>query len=65
MVFQHLSAAFDLVLTWNMFIVLLSSALFGLFVGAVPGLSATMATAMLVPLTFFMDPVRLAASPLS
>src|SRR3546814_1147142 len=37
--------------------VIAMSALFGLFVGAVPGLTATMATAMLVPLTFFMEPV--------
>lgn len=30
---------------------------FGLFVGAMPGLTATMATALLVPVTFFMPPV--------
>ena len=36
---------------------LLSGAGFGLFVGAIPGLSATMATALLVPVTFFMDPL--------
>ncbi|MDX6749014.1 tripartite tricarboxylate transporter permease [Geminicoccaceae bacterium 1502E] len=30
---------------------------FGLFVGAMPGLTATMATALLVPVTFFMEPV--------
>jgi TctA family transporter len=33
------------------------SAAFGLFVGAMPGLTATMATALLVPITFFMPPV--------
>jgi putative tricarboxylic transport membrane protein len=33
------------------------SAVYGLFVGAIPGLTATMATALLVPITFFMDPV--------
>ncbi len=38
-------------------IVGLVAAVFGLFVGAVPGLSATMAVALLVPVTFFMDPV--------
>ena len=37
--------------------VMLAAALFGLFVGSVPGLTATMATALLVPVTFFMDPV--------
>ena len=33
------------------------AAVFGLMVGSVPGLTATMATALLVPFTFFMDPV--------
>ncbi len=33
------------------------SAVYGVFMGAVPGLTATMAVALLVPLTFFMDPL--------
>lgn len=33
------------------------AAVFGLFVGSIPGLTATMAVALLVPITFFMDPV--------
>ena len=37
--------------------VIFLASLFGLFVGAMPGLSATMAAALLVPLTFTMDPV--------
>jgi putative tricarboxylic transport membrane protein len=37
--------------------VILLSAVFGIFVGAMPGLTATMATALLVPITFFMPPV--------
>lgn len=37
--------------------VILVAAVFGLFVGSVPGLSATMAVALLVPITFFMDPI--------
>lgn len=37
--------------------VMLMAAVFGLFVGAIPGLTATMATALLIPFTFFMDPV--------
>lgn len=37
--------------------VICASAAFGMFVGAMPGLTATMATALLVPVTFFMDPV--------
>ena len=42
--------------------VILASAAFGLFVGAIPGLTATMATALLVPVTFFMPPVPAIAS---
>jgi len=34
-----------------------AAAVFGIFVGAMPGLTATMATALLVPITFFMEPV--------
>lgn len=37
--------------------VMLLSAVFGLFVGSIPGLTATMAAALLIPFTFFMDPV--------
>jgi putative tricarboxylic transport membrane protein len=49
--------AFWLVLDPYVLAVLLASSLFGLVVGALPGLTATMATALLVPITFFMDPV--------
>ncbi len=38
-------------------VVMIGAALFGLFVGAVPGLTATMAIALLVPVTFFMQPI--------
>ena len=38
-------------------VVMLGASLFGLFVGAMPGLTATMATALLVPVTFFMAPI--------
>lgn len=37
--------------------VIVASAAFGLFVGSMPGLTATMAAALLVPMTFYMDPV--------
>ncbi|BCH28255.1 C4-dicarboxylate ABC transporter permease [Mesorhizobium sp. L-8-10] len=42
--------------------IILLSAVYGLFVGAIPGLSATMATALLIPLTFYMDPVSAIAA---
>ncbi len=49
--------AFDLVVNPYVLLVMVCSAAFGLFVGAIPGLTATMATALLVPVTFFMDPI--------
>ena len=49
--------AFAMVFEPGTLIAILLSALFGLFVGAVPGLTATMATALLVPVTFFMPPI--------
>jgi putative tricarboxylic transport membrane protein len=56
------AAAFALVFDPYVLWVIFASALFGLFVGAVPGLTATMATALLVPVTFFMAPVPALAS---
>lgn len=47
----------QLVLNVETLLVILAAALFGVFVGAVPGLTATMAVALLVPITFYMDPV--------
>ena len=55
-------AAFGLVFQPYVLLVILLSALFGLFVGAIPGLTATMATALLVPVTFFMPPVPAVAA---
>jgi len=49
--------AFGLVFEPYNMVVMLAASLFGLFVGAVPGLTATMATALLVPVTFFMAPI--------
>jgi len=50
--------AFALVFDPYNLLVMVVASLFGLFVGAVPGLTATMATALLVPVTFFMAPIR-------
>ncbi|MFO0459068.1 MAG: tripartite tricarboxylate transporter permease [Burkholderiales bacterium] len=55
-------AAFGLVFQPYVLLVILLSALFGLFVGAIPGLTATMATALLVPVTFFMPPIPAVAA---
>ncbi|MBK5206956.1 MAG: tripartite tricarboxylate transporter permease [Polaromonas sp.] len=53
----NLVAAFGQVFDPYVLGVILLSAIYGLFVGAVPGLSATMAVALLVPVTFFMPAV--------
>jgi TctA family transporter len=52
-----IAAAAALVFDPYVITVVVASAVFGLFVGAIPGLTATMATALLVPVTFFMPPV--------
>jgi len=52
-----LATAFGLVFNFSTLAPMLVAALYGLFVGAIPGLTATMATALLVPVTFFMAPI--------
>jgi len=52
-----LEPAFALVFNPYVLSVIFGAAIFGLVLGAIPGLTATMATALLVPITFFMDPV--------
>ena len=44
------------------FLIICISSVYGLFVGAVPGLTATMAASLLIPFTFFMDPIPALAS---
>lgn len=41
----------------NALIAIVAAGFFGLFVGAIPGLTATMAVALMVPFTFFLDPI--------
>ncbi|MDB6177429.1 tripartite tricarboxylate transporter permease [Paracoccus sp. Z330] len=57
MTFDILLAAIELVFAPKVLAIILAASVFGLFVGAIPGLTATMAAALMVPLTFFMDPV--------
>lgn len=49
--------ALDQVFSIKVLLVIISSAAFGLFVGAIPGLTATMAVALMIPFTFFLDPI--------
>jgi TctA family transporter len=46
----------------TLFVVVLLAGLYGLFIGAIPGLTATLATALLVPFAFFLDPLPAIAS---
>ena len=57
--------AIGLVVTPTTLAVIFASAAFGLFVGAIPGLTATMATALLVPFSFYMEPVPAIAAIIS
>ncbi|MEO8387314.1 tripartite tricarboxylate transporter permease [Polaromonas sp.] len=57
-----ISQAFSMVFEPYTLMVMVIAAFYGLFVGAVPGLTATMATALLVPVTFFMAPVPAVAA---
>jgi len=57
-----LAQSFAMVFDPQVLLVMLLSGAFGLFVGAIPGLTATMATALLVPITFFMEPIAAIAS---
>lgn len=56
------ASASKLVFDPYVLLVMVCAAAFGLFVGAIPGLTATMATALLVPITFFMPPVPAVAA---
>jgi putative tricarboxylic transport membrane protein len=50
------------VLDPGVLLVVVLSALYGVLVGAIPGLTATMAVALIVPLTFHLDPVHAIAA---
>ena len=46
----------------TLLLVVFLSGIYGLFIGAIPGLTATLATALLVPFAFFLDPLPAIAS---
>ncbi|MBV1798946.1 tripartite tricarboxylate transporter permease [Siccirubricoccus sp. G192] len=54
--------AFRLVAAADVVLAILASAIYGLVVGSLPGLSATMATALLVPVTFYLSPIAAVAT---
>lgn len=52
-----LQAVQQVLLSPHVWLVVVLAAFYGMFMGAVPGLTATMAVALLVPVVYFMDPV--------
>lgn len=59
---NHLTSALGQVFEFDILLTMLLSGIFGLFVGAIPGLTATMAVALLVPVTFFLPPIAAIAT---
>ena len=49
--------ALVLVFDWQVLATILASAVYGLLFGAIPGLTATMAVALIVPFAFILDPI--------
>ena len=54
--------ALRLVAAPDVLVAIAASAVYGLVVGSLPGLSATMATALLVPVTFHLSPIAAVAT---
>jgi TctA family transporter len=57
--------AFRLIAAPDVLIAILASSVYGLVIGCLPGLSATMATALLVPVTFYLSPIAAVATIIS
>ncbi|MFC7397411.1 tripartite tricarboxylate transporter permease [Chelatococcus sp. GCM10030263] len=62
---EHLLAALALVAQPSTLASILLGAIFGFVVGALPGLTATMAVALMVPITFLLSPIAAIASVVS
>ncbi|MCL1939512.1 MAG: tripartite tricarboxylate transporter permease [Desulfovibrionaceae bacterium] len=54
---ENLTQALALALTLENFFLLVAGMLFGVIIGALPGLTGTMAVTLLLPFTFYMEPV--------
>ena len=57
-----LLAGFQLVAQTDVLVAIFAASVYGLVVGSMPGLSATMATALLVPVTFYLSPIAAIAT---
>ena len=54
--------AISQVFQWHVLLVIFVAAAYGIFVGSIPGLTATMAVALMVPTTLFLDDVAAIAA---
>ena len=54
---ENFAQGLELISTWQSLTVALIGLFFGIVIGALPGLTATMAVAVLAPFTFFMESV--------
>lgn len=59
---ESFAAGFALVADPFTLLVIVLAGLFGLVIGSLPGMTATLATALLIPFTFFLDPIPAIAS---
>lgn len=57
-----LSESIALVMQWDVLLLIAVSAAYGILIGAIPGLTATMAVALIVPLTFYLSDVQAIAA---
>jgi putative tricarboxylic transport membrane protein len=57
--------AFRMVMQPDVLLAIVLASIYGLVVGSLPGLSATMATALLVPVTFYLSPIAAIATIIS
>ena len=46
----------------DVLLIVVSAAVYGIFVGAIPGLTATIAVALFVPMAYWLDPVSAIAA---
>ncbi|MDG2223870.1 MAG: tripartite tricarboxylate transporter permease [Rubripirellula sp.] len=57
-----ITAGIESVFQWDVLAVIAAAAIYGIAIGAIPGLTATMAVALMVPLTFYLDDVQAIAA---
>ncbi|MFV1800789.1 tripartite tricarboxylate transporter permease, partial [Phaeobacter sp. Ay1a-4a] len=53
----ELFSALDMLLSVQNFVAIFAGVAFGVFMGAVPGLTGTMGIALIIPLTYAFEPI--------